>query len=256
MAWNLVLSLVALRNEFNVIAPNRDKGADGAIGDSSHTSASDHSPDEDSIVLRDHDADSKNEVHALDIDSSGPWPVGRSFASIVAAIIAGEKAKWLDADDRCRLKYVIFNRKIYSQTSDFAPRDYSGTDPHTNHAHFSARYDTPAENDTRPWGVIPKEIDVAKLDEDDYARIKNDMFKVLTESRPAYQLTRIADRGWSNVTFKQQLDYLFESLVAGQPYDANEDGTATESASVQQRLTYLEEMIEEIKAAVTAPPEE
>lgn len=152
MAWELVRSLVALRNEFNVLAPGRDKGADGSIGDSAHTSRSDHTPDESSIYLRDHDADSKNEVHALDIDSTGPFP--RSFGSIVQAIIAGEKAKWLDADDVCRLEYVIFNRKIYSRERDFAPRDYTGSDPHTNHAHFSGRYLTASENDTRPWGVL------------------------------------------------------------------------------------------------------
>lgn len=152
MAWELIRCLVALRNEFNILAPGRDKGADGSIGDSAHTSRSDHTPDEDSVYLRDHDADSKNEVHALDIDSTGPWP--RSFGSIVQAIIAGEKAKWLDANDRCRLEYVIFNGKIYSRTRDFEPRDYTGSDPHTNHAHFSGRYLTTTENDTRPWGVL------------------------------------------------------------------------------------------------------
>jgi hypothetical protein len=30
---------------------------------------------------------------------------------------------------------------------------YNGSDPHTNHAHFSARYETDTEADTRPWGV-------------------------------------------------------------------------------------------------------
>lgn len=151
-AWVTVPCLLALRNEFNEINPNRDRGADGTIGDSSHTSASDHTPDEDSDVLRDHDADHKNEVHALDIDSTGPWN-GEAFAALVARVIAGEKAKWLSATDRCRLKYVIFNRKIYSQTTDFAPRNYTGSDPHTNHAHFSARYETSCENDTRSFGV-------------------------------------------------------------------------------------------------------
>lgn len=155
MAWTLIASLVELRNEFNRLAPGRDKGADGSIGDSAHTSRSDHTPDEDSSYLRDHDADSKNEVHALDIDSSGPWPPGRTFEQIVMRIIAGERAKWLSKTDRCRLKYVIFNRKIYSQATDFEPVRYTGSDPHTNHAHFSGRYETACENDTRPWGVYP-----------------------------------------------------------------------------------------------------
>ncbi|GIE30187.1 hypothetical protein Ait01nite_032320 [Actinoplanes italicus] len=161
-AWVLIPSLVQLRTEFNAIAPGRDKGADGAIGDSSHTSSSDHTPDEDSRVLRDHDADSKNEVHALDIDSTGPWPAGRSFRSLVMAVIAGERAKWLDPDDMCRLNYVIFDRKIYDKDNDFEPRDYGGSDPHTNHAHFSGRYETRAESDTRPWGVEEDDMATAK----------------------------------------------------------------------------------------------
>jgi hypothetical protein len=98
-SWVVIPCLLALRDEFNQISPNRDKGADGTIGDSNHTSSSDHTPDEDSSKLENKDSDHKNEVHALDIDSSGPWPAGRSFKSMVMDVIAGEKAKWLDAND-------------------------------------------------------------------------------------------------------------------------------------------------------------
>ena len=180
-AWTLIPSLTDLRAEFNALSPKRDRGADGSIGDSSHTSSSDHTPDEDSRVLRDHDADSKNEVHALDIDSTGPWPgegtQKQRFHRIVMRIIAGEKAKWKSKDDKCRLNYVIWDRTIYDKDNDFEPRNYSGRDPHTNHAHFSNRYETSCENDTRPWGVLTvqaptpkpakpaKEPDVAFKDE-------------------------------------------------------------------------------------------
>jgi len=157
--WTLVPSLVALRGEFNSLNPDRDKGADGSIGDSAHTSSSDHTPDEDSNVLRDHDADSKNEVHAVDVDSSGPWPgpatqsQKQRFHAKVMRVIALEKAKWRDANDMCRLNYAIWDGKIYDKDNDFEPRTYTGSDKHTNHAHFSGRYETRAENDTRPWGV-------------------------------------------------------------------------------------------------------
>lgn len=151
-AWVLVPSLVALREEFNRLNPSRDKGADGSIGDSAHTSSSDHTPDEDSDVLRDHDADSKNEVHALDIDSTGPWP-GLSFEDIVMGIVAREKKRWNDPNDVCRLEYVIWDHHIYSRAYNFAPRAYTLSDPHTNHGHFSSRYLTTSENDTSPWGV-------------------------------------------------------------------------------------------------------
>lgn len=165
-AWTLVPCLVTLRTEFNDLAPGRDRGADGSIGDSAHTSRSDHTPDEDSDYLRDHDGDGKNEVHALDIDSTGPWPDGRTFADIIADIIAGERAKWLSDDDRCRLKYIIFNRKIYATSTNFEPRNYTGSDPHTNHAHFSSRYESGPEADTRPWGVLP--LEEADMDSEEF----------------------------------------------------------------------------------------
>jgi hypothetical protein len=157
MDWSLAPCLVALRAEFNALAPGRDKGADGSIGDSAHTGSSDHTPDEQSDVLRDRDGDSKNEVHALDIDSSGPWPgegtQKQRFHRFVMGIVAREKARWLDPDDVCRLEYVIWDGHIYSRAFDFREREFTGDDPHTNHAHFSSRYLTTAENDTRPWGV-------------------------------------------------------------------------------------------------------
>jgi hypothetical protein len=163
-AWELVPCLVQLRTEFNAVAPRRDKGADGSIGDSAHTSSSDHTPDEDSRILRDHDADSKNEVHALDIDSSGPWPTSGWFDATVQAIVAREKAEYESTDVYGRLAYVIWNRRIASRTWGWTWKSYRGSDPHTNHAHFSARYLTRTESDTRPWGV--EEDDVALTDAD------------------------------------------------------------------------------------------
>lgn len=167
-AWVLIECLDCLRDEFNRLSPGRDKGADGSIGDSAHTSRSDHTPDEDSDYLRDHDADSKNEVHALDVDSSGPWPGSGTqkerFHRIVMGIVAQERKRWLDPDDKCRLKYVIWDGRIYGQDNDFAGEPYTGTsDPHTSHAHFSGRYETSCENDTRPWGVY-KEDEVTDED--------------------------------------------------------------------------------------------
>jgi hypothetical protein len=172
-AWTVIPCLLTLRSEFNALAPGRDKGADGTIGDTAHTSSSDHTPDEDSRVLRDHDGDSKNEVHALDIDSTGPWPgtgtQKQRFHRLVMRIIAGERRKWLSATDRCRLNYLIWDGYIYDKDNDFEPVRYYGSDPHTSHAHASGRYETACENDTRPWGVLtppPVEEDMAITDED------------------------------------------------------------------------------------------
>jgi hypothetical protein len=154
MAWVLVPCLVALREEFNLLSPRRDKGADGSIGDSAHTSSSDHTPDEQSDVLRRRDPDVKNEVHALDIDSTGPWP--EPFDAIIKRLVAREKAEYQSATMVGRLQNVIWNRRIASRSWGWTWRDYTLPDPHTNHAHFSARYTTAQENDTRPWGVAPQ----------------------------------------------------------------------------------------------------
>jgi hypothetical protein len=153
MAWILVPCLVQLRAEFNAVAPNRGRGADGSIGDSSHTSSSDHTPDEDSDVLRDHDADDKNEVHALDIDSTGPWPEAGWFDRAILALVDRERTEYESATMVGRLQYVIWNRRIASRSWGWTWRTYTGSDPHTNHAHFSARYLTSTEADTRPWGI-------------------------------------------------------------------------------------------------------
>ena len=151
--WILVPCLVTLRAEFDAVAPKRARGSDGSIGDSNHTSASDHTPDEDSDILRDHDADDKNEVHALDIDSSGPWPTSGWFNDNVLSLVAREKAEYESATAVGRLKYVIWARRIASRSWGWTWRSYTGADPHENHAHFSARYLTSTEADTRPWGV-------------------------------------------------------------------------------------------------------
>ena len=175
-SWVLIPCLVDLRAEFNAINPDRDKGADGSIGDTAHTSSSDHTPDEDSRVLRDHDGDTKNEVHALDIDSTGPWPgtgtQKERFHAIVMRIIARERRRWLDPDDMCRLNYVIWDRRIYDKDDDFAGRAYTLSDPHTNHAHFSGRYETRAENDTSSWGVYQEASVATQFNTEDKAELK------------------------------------------------------------------------------------
>jgi hypothetical protein len=149
--WTLVPCLVTLRAEFDAAAPGRDRGSDGSVADSLHSPSSDHTPDEDSDILRDHDPDAKNEVHALDIDADGPWPGGRAwFDRAIRKIVDRHR---IGQDDR--LEYVIWDRRIASAgIGNWRWRAYHGTaDPHTGHAHFSARYTAAQEADTRPYGV-------------------------------------------------------------------------------------------------------
>lgn len=155
--WILVPCLVSLRNEFNQLAPNRDKGSDGSIGDTSHSaSSSDHNPDETGNTPSE-DADSKNEVHAIDVDADlrkTDWSMARAVNVI--------RLRHKDGKDD-RLQNIIWNRRIASRSWGWTWRDYTGSNPHDKHAHFSARYTTAQENDTRPWGLL--EDDMPTVDE-------------------------------------------------------------------------------------------
>jgi hypothetical protein len=156
-SWILVPSLVSLRNEINALAPNREKYTDGSVGDSSHSgSSSDHNPDETGRTPYE-DSDNINEVHAIDVDVDLK-KVGWSMTRITNLIVSRHRAG-LDN----RLQNVIYNRKIASRSWGWTWEDYDGDSPHTGHAHFSARYTTAQENDTRPWGLLAQEKEDSEM---------------------------------------------------------------------------------------------
>jgi hypothetical protein len=147
--WTLVPALVALRAEFNWLSARRDTRSDGSIGDRAHADRpSDHNPDETGETPYE-DADSRNEVHALDIDDTGPWPA--PFTSMVDEIVKRHRQ---GLDDR--LQNVIYNGRIASRSWGWTWRDYDGQNRHTEHAHFSNRYTSAHEASTRPWGLLAR----------------------------------------------------------------------------------------------------
>jgi hypothetical protein len=157
-AWTLVPALVSLHQEFNELAPEREHSSDGSIGDPRHAdSSSDHNPDETGRTPSE-DADNINEVHAIDVDKDlrrADFSMERAVQIIVARHRNG-------LDDR--LQNVIYDRRIWSRSWDWTQRPYTGPNPHDHHAHFSARYTTAQERDTRPWGLL--EADMALSDQD------------------------------------------------------------------------------------------
>lgn len=151
MSWVLVPGLVALRNEFDALAPDRDRASDGSVGDQRHKdSTSDHNIDDgpDQGSTPSEDADSRPEVHAIDVDADLRKP-GWSMQGAVNVIVHRHRT---GADDR--LQNVIYNRKIYSRSWGWTARAYTGDNPHDKHAHFSSRYTTAQESDTRRWGLL------------------------------------------------------------------------------------------------------
>jgi len=86
----------------------------GWIGDAAHQNEqSDHNPD------------SRGVVHAIDFMCTGAH--------------AQATVNWLlrFTDD---LEYIIHNRVIWTRSTGWKPRKYTGSDPHTTHVHASGRH--------------------------------------------------------------------------------------------------------------------
>jgi hypothetical protein len=127
----LINGLVVLRSEFDLVNPHRDRTSDGWIGDDRHA-----------LRASDHNADATGLVHAIDVDKDGV-PMAKIVAFLVARCRSGHEN---------RLQYVIFRRVIWSRSWGWTARRYLGVNPHTHHAHFSARHADVA-GDSRSWGV-------------------------------------------------------------------------------------------------------
>ncbi len=168
--WILVPCLVQLRSEFNAIAPRRDRASDGTVGDAAHAgTVSDHNPDETGRVpVR--DADRLNEVHALDIDKDLRTP-GLDMEKVVQFLLARCRA----GTER-RLRYIIWNRRIWEASNGWRQRTYTGANAHDQHAHFSASYDTAREASKASWHL--EDIPVA-LTAADKQWISNEINKAL-----------------------------------------------------------------------------
>lgn len=133
LSWRLAKSLETLRRQINEAAPARSKSADGTIGDAAHASrSSDHNP-----WVKDAGI---GVVTALDITHD--QRNGVDCAAIAEA---------LRASGDPRLKYIIWNSRIWNPSKSPSWRAYSGANPHDKHVHISvsptkARYD-----DANPW---------------------------------------------------------------------------------------------------------
>lgn len=130
--WYLAPSLHVGRSEVDARWPNRDRASDGTIGDEDHQGTnSDHNPN------------ARGSVNAWDMDTDGPdvEAVKRAFERHPSA------------------HYWIHNRRIADVDNDWRPIQYTGSNPHILHVHFSIRRTVTAEQDTVPWGLLSIEED-------------------------------------------------------------------------------------------------
>lgn len=260
MAWVLAPNIKALFGAFNKIAPNRDRTSDGTIGDLAHQgSASGHNPDESGNAERS-DSDSVDEVRAGDVDTDLRTP-GLTMEACVQRIVRTPNL-------RKRLIYVIYNGRIWSASSGWVERPYSGANRHDHHAHFSGHPDH--DNNSAPWVELEQMEEPDMLADERAALMRVDKFLSALDGRnaPGQIYTRIA----------LGEDHLLASQ--GKPYEpvhpslrdlgAKLDALLTANAAEVQRDTALrlelskvtrgeisaDEFVDEIarRLAVPAPP--
>lgn len=158
----LIACLDCLFDEYDDIAPGRDTTTDGWIGDAAHAdSTSDHNPDETGSVPI-YDADTINEVHAIDVDKDLKEDVSMedTVQHILSRCRSGQEK---------RLRYIIYNRRIWEASNGWKQRDYTGSNPHDKHAHYSGSYETKYESSTASWTLE----DLMGLSSDDLTKIEN-----------------------------------------------------------------------------------
>lgn len=127
MSWSVAPCLDQLLHEINTLAPNRSKAADGSIGDTAHSARrSDHNPDVRGIV------------HARDFTHD---PAHGADMNVLSEEVKRDP----------RVKYVIWNRRIWNPSVSRSWRPYTGTNPHNHHMHVSVLSGERFENDVSPW---------------------------------------------------------------------------------------------------------
>src|SRR5512145_1286686 len=133
MAWYLNPALTGFRNAVNVAYPDRDRKSDGTIADEHHGSDSDHQPD----------APPEEEVDAwdMDVELNG---VGRPYAADV------EHLKTV-FQNHPSSRYWIHNRQIARRVDEWERKNYTGTNPHTEHVHWNTREEF--DESQFPWVI-------------------------------------------------------------------------------------------------------
>lgn len=133
MSWRLAKSLATLRDQVNASAPGRSKENDGTIGDTAHQA-----------TISDHNANSAGVVTAIDFTHSP----NEGFD-------AGRFAEVLRKNRDPRIKYVIFNGRIFNSTvSPWIWRDRNkGPGDHSEHVHVSVSTDPTRYDDDTPWNL-------------------------------------------------------------------------------------------------------
>jgi hypothetical protein len=181
MAWRLAKSLERLRAQVNAAAPNRDKSADGSIGDAAHSSrTSDHNPNPSGVVCAidiTHDPDGGLDSYAL--------------------------AETLKASGDKRLKYIISNGRIWNPPVAPGWRKYTGSNPHNHHVHVSVK--SALADDTSDWAIGLKSKGILE-------RAIVAVADVIAPPPPKYPTLKRGDKGEEVRRLQRLLDFAAKDI--------------------------------------------
>jgi len=101
------------------------------IGDEAHQhSASDHNEDDTSgSNSAQTDSDNIPEHRAIDAMLGSVFTHAEADALVAKMVV--------DAPSQARLYYIIWNRYIWSRSNNWVIKNYTGSNPHTDHVHYS-----------------------------------------------------------------------------------------------------------------------
>lgn len=149
----VVPSLRALDAELTSVAPKRTLPT-WFRGDAAHrTRPSDHNEDDTPGVRSESsDSDSIPEIRAGDyrLPFNAPFSAESFVQWLVKECRAG-RITWI--------KYIIFNKRIWTASTGWVTRAYTGSNTHAGHVHVSSKPDTASENSTKKVGLanlLPK----------------------------------------------------------------------------------------------------
>lgn len=165
-SWQVAPSCKLVLTEANRLYPDRSRASDGTVGDAAHSSkTSHHNPHPDGSW-----------VDAVDLTHD---PAHGCDAHAWARQVAARRDK--------RVEYLISNGRIcrgYDKSGipAWTWTRYTGTNPHTKHAHLSIWRNATARNDLRSWFTsepakqLPEEDDLTPEQD----RMLRDVHAVLT----------------------------------------------------------------------------